>query len=109
MKYICGMKLARIILSFYIIALSFDKCNDNSYVVANEFSVVSAQNSHSNNIDCYCSPFCHCNCCGKPIIPALSVILCPPSSVYTYIDFIYKNQSTRESLHYVWRPPVNIT
>jgi len=103
------MKLLCIVLSFYILALSYDTCNDFTSLATPGASVISLDHSRTLNDECTCSPFCHCNCCGKPIIPALSISMMPPFSVFTFGFTFYKALPAEVTLTQIWRPPVLLT
>ena len=109
MKYICTMKLLCIALSFYILALSNDTCNDIDSFGTHNSMVITSSQSHSKTGECTCSPFCHCGCCGKPIVPALSISVMPPFSVFTFGFSIYRAHPAKVTPAQIWRPPVQLT
>ncbi|WP_220761415.1 DUF6660 family protein [Flavobacterium sp. UMI-01] len=59
------MKILRIILSIYIIALSCMPCADAAYGIEEKNHIVqSDENSASDHhLEDNCSPFCVCSCC----------------------------------------------
>ncbi len=109
MKYFCTMKLLYIVLSFYILALSYDTCNDFTAFDSPGTFFTSLNHSRTLNDNCSCSPFCHCSCCGKPIVPSLSSSLMPPFSVFTFGFTFYKALPAEVTLTQIWRPPVHLT
>lgn len=109
MKYICAMKLLCIALSFYILALSYDTCNDFTALDSHGTSFISLNHSRTLNDECTCSPFCHCGCCGKPIVQALSISLMPPPSIFKFGFTFYKALPAEVTLTQIWRPPVLLT
>lgn len=109
MNYFCSMKLLSIVLSLYILALSYDTCNDFVSFNPPYASVISMNHSGTNTVECTCSPFCHCGCCGKPMIPALALTVDQPFSLFTFAIIIDNEESLKVTLPHVWRPPVLFT
>lgn len=109
MNYICTMKLLCLVLSFYILALSNDTCNDFGLLGSPNASALLLNHSHTSTNDCTCSPFCHCGCCGKPIVPSLTISVIPPFSEFTFSFSIYRAQPAKVTLAQIWRPPVQRT
>lgn len=103
------MKILCIALSFYILALSYDTCNDFTSLSSQGVSVISVNHSHTHNNECTCSPFCHCNCCGKPIVPALVISVNPPFSFFTFGFPTYNAHPAKVALTQIWHPPVQLS
>jgi hypothetical protein len=105
------MKWMNLILSIYLIALSFLPCADlevNSLVhISKELSSDNENHSHNKEKD-LCSPFCICNCCGAQIsgyfptitfdFPAVSAIIKLPLPTY-------KSILSANFFGSIWQPP----
>jgi len=100
------MKLWYLLLGIYILTLSYDTCNDHLCLVSNTVSIDCTHDLECNESPCLCSPFCHCNCSGKPVVTTPVMAQYTPAPIWVnYIsrrfDGIYIN-----CLHQVWRPPI---
>ena len=103
------MKLLCIVLSLYIFALSYDTCNDFTALDSPGTSFISLNHSRTFHDECSCSPFCHCGCCGNPIVQTLSILVIPPFSAFTFGFSFYKALPAEVTLTQIWRPPVHLT
>lgn len=99
------MKLARYILSLYILMLSCLPCADIETDFGNETTVAqSHEKEHTDN----CSPFCICSCCGNQIaFESQTLVLLPQIHFFTE-----KNKSDNYTPQFVsnfygniWQPP----
>lgn len=65
--YFYPLKLFTVILSIYVLGLSFVTCNDefpHEVPLNDDISQVSKNSDHSNEEEGdHCSPFCSCQCC----------------------------------------------
>lgn len=104
--YFCAMNLRYIILSFYIITLSCDTCNDFLSTTSGNLTFSSSQHKNCNENPCICSPFCHCNCCGKPVVSIAAIELNTPLPLFAKYISHHSDGLKVSYLHQVWRPPV---
>ncbi|MFV8271287.1 DUF6660 family protein [Flavobacterium sp. GT2N3] len=100
-----------LILSIYLIALSFLPCadleaNDLAHT-AKELSSFNQSHSHNKEKDS-CSPFCICNCCGAQIssyFPTTTFNLPTVSAIIKLPLPTYKSILTSNFYGSIWQPP----
>ncbi|WP_156833802.1 DUF6660 family protein [Christiangramia salexigens] len=68
------MKLLSIILSFYLVGLTFMPCEDE-VVQENESRDQLAEHSTDNGLTDTCTPFCQCHCCHAHVLTFTSPAL----------------------------------
>lgn len=97
------MKLLTVILSIYVMILTFMPCADANTADTDCYSIAQQDHEHSDDIE-ICSPFCFCNCCqtltqtSNYIIPKVNM---PGIKVIT--PMLVQNEI--ESTILFWRPP----
>lgn len=110
------MKAFCLILSFYILLLSFQPCDEmtaNLELQENKLSFQTQiqENSHSEGQEENkenCSPFCICSCChfltvyqfNSPSVSDKTV-----SSIISRPNFSYQNPYTKDYKTSIWQPP----
>ncbi|MBK9228460.1 MAG: DUF6660 family protein [Ignavibacteria bacterium] len=102
------MRILSIIISAYLLTLSFLPCGDerdcdHSFDAVQEFSAEHTEESHLPE---NCTPICVCNCCGSSVTSAQFVSQANgevPSGELKFsifdVSFAYNN------IHSIWRPP----
>nr|WP_309840439.1 DUF6660 family protein [Chryseobacterium sp. SLBN-27] len=106
------MKILRLLLTFYFIALLIIPCSDveTLRVVGhhNEISI-STENSQSSTDDGTCSPFCICNCSHVSVIAfKVEPLLEIPLQVQFYFSkkiLFHKNNIAYQVYDNIWQPP----
>lgn len=107
------MKLLRLILTIYFIALLVMPCSDvkAQSVAGNDHSQVlmNAENSHSDEKDDACSPFCFCNCCQVTVVAfKIEPLLEIPSQIKIYYSnkiLFHRNNIAYQVYDHIWQPP----
>lgn len=70
---------------------------------------MTTENSHSNEKDDACSPFCFCSCCQITITAfKIEPLLAIPSQIkihYSNKILFYKNNIAYQVFDHIWQPP----
>lgn len=87
-------------------------CSDvKAQSVENNFTriTVNVENSHSNEKDDACSPFCFCSCCQITVTAfKINPLLEVPLQVQTHFSkkiLFYKNTFAYKVYDHIWQPP----
>ncbi|WP_082498406.1 DUF6660 family protein [Chryseobacterium sp. Leaf180] len=106
------MKVLRLILTFYFIALLVMPCSDiNPQSLSNHSAKTSMQieDTHSSERDDTCSPFCFCSCCQITVIAfKIKPLLEIPSKISFYFSkkiLFHKNNIAYQVYDHIWQPP----
>lgn len=88
--YFCQVKVLRLILTIYFIALLIMPCSDvKAQAVSDNHSEISIikEHSHSDKSDDACSPFCFCSCCQITVTAfKIDPLLEIPSKIPVYFS-----------------------
>jgi len=107
------MKIFCFILSFYLLLLSVQPCQDFS---ASQFFDAQTENEQTRLLDCEdtqqetheCSPFCICSCRQMSVKNDFS-IFSPPKEIAVFLKYIsrisYQNNYSHQHLDFIWQPP----
>ncbi|UOU99013.1 hypothetical protein MUU74_03445 [Chryseobacterium daecheongense] len=105
------MKLLRLILAFYFMALSLMPCADvrkQSGSTNTEVSL-SFDESHSKDKGDICSPLCICNCCQMTVAAfKMEPLINVPEKVQMYFSkkiLFQKNNFAYQVYDHIWQPP----
>ena len=101
------MKIASIIFATYIAALSVVPCTDG-YACSDEETAITASinDSHSEEEEDACSPFCVCTCCATHIQLtytydiAFSNLIQNTELITFYVEHTLANKASS-----IWQPP----
>jgi hypothetical protein len=101
------MRLFKIILAVYIVALSLVPCSDGidkgHHEIANIEASSHSEAGHPDHAE-ECTPFCNCTCCGLALLTAADSFSFEIESSSS-IDFFYKNSSAISLTYSIWLPP----
>ena len=103
------MKLMPLLLSIYLLSLSFLYCNDekDAIIISNVISAVSntQDGDHQHDFE-YCTPFCICSCCGIFLnIDNLATYNLADISFYSEELFIADDIFNSNLYYSIWQPP----
>tara|TARA_B100000809_G_scaffold110921_2_gene109489 strand:+ start:19143 stop:19469 length:327 start_codon:yes stop_codon:yes gene_type:complete len=107
------MKHLTILLSIYILALSFVTCSDAVASTLHDENVTEfaqdidhGDHSHSQEVD-FCSPFCSCQCCQVTVdvFPFHAYTLIPERNISDLISSFHNNIS-QEVFDSLYQPPI---
>ncbi|WP_082738292.1 DUF6660 family protein [Chryseobacterium sp. CCH4-E10] len=106
------MKILRLLLTFYFVALLIIPCSDveTQRVVGHHSEIsISAENSQPGSNDGTCSPFCMCNCSHVSVIAfKVEPLLEIPLQVKFYFSkkiLFHKNNIAYQVYDHIWQPP----
>ena len=110
--YFCQVKVLRLILTIYFIALLVMPCSDvkaQSSVTSSSQISINTSDSHSDESDDSCSPLCFCSCCqinmtGFNIEPLVQL----PAPINVYFSkkiLFHKNNISYKVYDHIWQPP----
>lgn len=103
------MKYLSLLLSVYLLSLSFFYCNDDKEHLTEAKLITTITETHdSNHQDSfdYCTPFCICACCSMTTnLENLAIVDLIPIAVISEELFLY-NTTLKSDLHFsIWQPP----
>ncbi|AZB08320.1 hypothetical protein EG344_05325 [Chryseobacterium sp. G0162] len=106
------MKILRLLLTFYFVALLIIPCSDveTQRVVGHHSEIsISSENSQPGSNDGTCSPFCMCNCSHVSVIAfKVEPLLEIPLQVQFYFSkkiLFHKNNIAYQVYDHIWQPP----
>jgi len=99
------VKLVSIILSFYLVGLTFIPCEDEVLQENESIDQFADQSTDHNNINDACTPFCQCHCCHVHVLNFESPVLeFKTREISTLITDIKQDAGT-EIPHSHFQPP----
>ncbi|MGO4708343.1 DUF6660 family protein [Chryseobacterium sp. 2TAF14] len=106
------MKFLRLILTIYFIALLIMPCSDvnvKSKIENHTQISLHIEDSHSNDANDGCSPFCFCSCCQITVAAfKMEPFLEIPLQVKTYFSkkiLFHRNNIAYQVYDHIWQPP----
>jgi len=106
------VKLLRLILTIYFIALLIMPCSDvkAQSTEKNQTHIsINTEDSHSDSTDDGCSPFCFCSCCQITVTAfKINPFLEVPLQVKAYFSkkiLFHRNNIAYQVYDHIWQPP----
>ena len=106
------MKVFRLILTFYFIALLVMPCSDiNAQSLSNHSAktTLQAEDKHSEESGDTCSPLCFCSCCQITVIAfKVEPLFDIPLKISFYFSkkiLFHKNNIAYQVYDHIWQPP----
>jgi hypothetical protein len=101
------MNFFKIILAFYIVALSLVPCSDG--IGKGHDEIANIENSTPSDADHpdhaeSCTPFCNCTCCGLALLTSGDNFSFEIQT-FSPIEFFYKNGTALSLSYSIWLPP----